>query len=89
MVEDLEKKTGKSERKILSPGSWFFYSFILWSIVIIPLSIAVFFILNVFPNLFDMGNQYSALVGLLVGIVLSLIVSFIYSKRARERAEKA
>ena len=87
MVEELEKNTGKSERKILSPGSWFFYSFLLWGIVLIPLSMAAFFVLNVFPNLFDMGNQYSALVGLLVGLLLAVVVAYIYSKRARDHAE--
>ena len=87
MAEVADNGTGKSERKILSPGTWFFYSFILWSVVLIPLSMAAFFILEVFQKLFEMGNQYSAVAGLFVGLILALIVSFIYSKRARDAAE--
>lgn len=87
MAKELENKLGRSERKILSPGTWFLYSIILWSMIIIPISMAAFFILNIFPNLFDMGNQYSAVVGLFVGIVVSVIVGYIYSNMARKHAE--
>jgi drug/metabolite transporter (DMT)-like permease len=87
MADEPEKMKGKSERKILSPGTWFFYSFILWSVIIVPLSMGAFFILEVFPNLFEMGNQYSAMVGLFVGVVISAVVGYFYSIRARDNAE--
>ena len=87
MAEGVNEMSGKTERKILSPGTWFLYSFILWSIVIVPLSMAAFFIFEIFMKLFDLGNQYSALAGLILGIILAVIVSFFYSKRARDAAE--
>jgi hypothetical protein len=87
MAEDQENGSVKGERKILSPGTWFFYSFILWSIVIVPLMIGAFYILEVFPRFTDLGNEYSAMVGLFLGILAAAIVGYIYSNRARKHAE--
>jgi hypothetical protein len=87
MAEGTEKASPKNERKILSPGTWFLYSFILWSIVIVPLTMAAFFIFEISLKLFDLGNQYSAFWGLVLGLIISAIVSLIYSKRARDAAE--
>ena len=87
MAEDQENNATKGERKILSPGTWFFYSFILWSIVIIPLMMGAFYILEIFPRFTDLGNEYSAMLGLFLGIIAAAIVGYIYSNRARKHAE--
>jgi hypothetical protein len=87
MADDQENRKVKGERKILSPGTWFFYSFILWSIVIVPIAIGAFYILEVFPRLTDLGNQYSAVLGLFIGIFAAAIVGYFYSNRARKHAE--
>ena len=87
MAEDQENKAVTGERRILSPGTWFFYSFILWSIVILPFTIGVFYILEVFPRFTDLGNEYSAMTGIFVGLFIAVIVGYIYSNRARKHAE--
>jgi hypothetical protein len=87
MAEDQESKEVKGERKILSPATWFLYSFLLWSIITLPLTMGAFYILEVFPRFTDLGNQYSAALGLFVGIVIAAIAGYIYSNRARKHAE--
>jgi hypothetical protein len=87
MAEDQENKAVKGERKILSPGTWFLYGFILWSVVIIPLMMGAFYILEPFPRYTDLGNEYSALLGLILGLIAAAIVGYIYSNRARKHAE--
>jgi hypothetical protein len=87
MAEDQENKAIKGERKILSPGTWFLYSFLLWSIVIIPLLMGAFYIIELFPRFTDLGNEYSAMLGLFIGLAISAIVSYFYSNRARKHAE--
>ena len=82
-----EQPKNKGERKILSPATWFVFSFIFWSAIIIPLSIGLFYILKVSVRLFELDNNYSILYGLAFGLVLSLIVGYLYSNKARKLAE--
>ncbi|MEA3559431.1 MAG: hypothetical protein U9R75_09290 [Candidatus Thermoplasmatota archaeon] len=87
MAENEEQPKKKGERKILTPATWFAFSFIFWSIILIPLSVGFFYILKVSVRLFELDNNYSILFGLGVGLVLSLIVGYIYSNKARKLAE--
>ena len=87
MAVDRNTDSQGSKREILNPGTWFFTSFILWSIIIVPFSIGAFYILNIFPRFTELGNQYSAVAGLAVGLIISAIVGYFYSARARKHME--
>ena len=87
MAENEPKETQKGERRILSPGTWFLLSFLLWSIVLVPITMGAFFILRISVRVFELENQYSAVFGLGVGLVLAAVVGYFYSNRARQRAE--
>jgi hypothetical protein len=87
MTENEEQPKKKGERKILSPATWFAFSFIFWSIILTPLSIGLFYILKVSHRLFELDNNYSILYGLVTGLILSLIVGYLYSNKARKLAE--
>lgn len=87
-MEDTEKAASdQGSRKILSPTKWLILSITLWGVVIIPLSIAAFYIYEVAIKLFDQGNQYSVLYGFFVGFVITLVVAYVYAARARKIAE--
>jgi hypothetical protein len=87
MAENEPKETQKGERRILSPGTWFFLSFLLWSIVLVPITMGAFFILRISVRIADLENQYSAVFGLAVGLILAAVAGYFYSSRARKRAE--
>jgi len=87
MADEKDAKGSKVAKDPLGPKTSFFISFLFWSIVIVPISMGALFMLNIFPRFTKLGNQYSALLGLIVGLVLSLIVGYIYSLRARKHAE--
>ncbi|MFW3145521.1 MAG: hypothetical protein ACMUIE_01760 [Thermoplasmatota archaeon] len=87
-MDDTEKVPGnEGSRKILNPATWLILSIMLWGLVIIPLSIAAFYIFEVAIKLFDQGNQYSVLYGSFVGLILTIIVAYFYASRARKIAE--
>ena len=95
MADEKETKDVKGSRDQLGPKTSFFISFLFWSIVIVPLTMGAFYMLNVIPRIKEkflpevtgLGNQYSVVLGLFVGLVLAGIVGYIYSLRARKQAE--
>jgi len=87
MAENEPKEAPKGERRILSPGTWFLLGFLLWSVILVPVTMGVFFILKVSLRVFDLQNQYSAVFGLAVGLVLAAVAGYFYSSQARKRAE--
>ena len=87
MADDDSKKPEKGGRKILSPGTWYMLSFLIWSVILVPITMGAFFILRISVRIADLENQYSALFGLIFGLILSGIVGFFYAQRARKHAE--
>ena len=87
MAAEEKRAQDNEKRKILSPGTWFMLSFILWSVIIVPLSIGVFYILKISKNVFDLEIQYSVVFGLIFGLIASAIVGYIYAGKARKQAE--
>ncbi len=78
----------KKDGKLIRSGVWFFYSSILWSIIVVPLVIALFFMLGLAPKLMDKGTpEMSVAMGLIVGLLISLSIGYFYSKAARKNVE--
>ena len=86
MAEDKTAKDTKGDNQ-LGPRSSFFISFLIWSVVIVPLSMGLFFMLEIFPRFTDLGNQYSVVLGLFIGLVISAVAGYFYSLRARKQIE--
>ncbi|MBN1390992.1 MAG: hypothetical protein JXA22_10165 [Candidatus Thermoplasmatota archaeon] len=82
MAAEQDIKDRKKGIEVIGPKTYFFISFLIWSIVFVPLSMGVFFMLEVFPKFTDLGNQYSVVIGLFVGLIVSAVVGYIYSTRA-------
>ena len=86
-VKDSEQ-TPKKDGKLIRPGVWFFYSSILWSVLVVPLVVALFFMLNFGPRLFDNGTpEMSVAIGLAIGLAISLTIGYFYSNAARKNVE--
>ncbi|MBN1539043.1 MAG: hypothetical protein JW939_02780 [Candidatus Thermoplasmatota archaeon] len=81
------KKDMKEVGDHLGPMNSFFISFLLWSILILPVSMGAFFMLEVCYKYMGLGNQYSVLMGLIVGLIISGVVGYIYSIRALKHME--
>ena len=78
----------KKDGKLIRSGVWFFYSMILWSILVIPVVVAFFFMFDFAPKLFDNGTpEMSVLLGIIVGILISLGISYFYSRAAIKNVE--
>ena len=78
----------KKDGKLIRSGVWFFYSMLLWSILIIPVVVAFFFMFDVAPKLLENGTpEWSVSLGLIVGILISLGISYFYSRAAIKNVE--
>ncbi len=78
----------EKEGKLIKSRVWFFYSLILWSILIVPLVVALFFMFNLAPKLMDKGTpEMSVAIGLIVGIAISLGIAYFYSRAAIKNVE--
>jgi len=74
-------------RRILSPAQWWLSASAMFSLVIVPITVGIFYIMKVSKTLFDLPPQYSPPFGLLVGLALSLALGYFYSGMARKHAE--
>jgi len=85
MPKDKEKTNVEEKGILLSPLKWWISATILWSILIIPITVAVFYMLYLAPRLFQLPNEFSPLFGIGVGLALSCIVGFLYSRAGMKR----
>ncbi|MGA1866647.1 MAG: hypothetical protein ACMUFK_04185 [Thermoplasmatota archaeon] len=87
MTDEKEHKEKTEGGDHLGPMNSFFISFLLWSIIIVPVSMGAFYMLEICYKYMELGNQYSVLLGLVVGLIVSAAVGYIYSIRALKNAE--
>ena len=87
MVEESAEITDKGEKRLLSPATWIIVASLVWSILIVPISVAVFYMFKISYRLFELPSQYSVVMGLGIGIIISIIVGVIYSNIARKHVE--
>ena len=88
MQKKSSEHTPEKDGKLIRSGVWFFYSSILWSILIVPLVVALFFILDLAPKLLDNGTpEMSVSIGLFLGLSISLSIGYFYSRAARKNME--
>lgn len=84
----MENKSGAGQKKlILTTLQWWFSASALLSMVIVPLVVGVFYILELAYRIFNQPAQYSVLYGLMIGIVLSLLAGYWYAGMAKRRVE--
>ncbi|MCK5772768.1 MAG: hypothetical protein KAH57_03185 [Thermoplasmata archaeon] len=82
------EQTPKKDGKLIRSGVWFFYSMLLWSILVIPAVVALFFMFDLAPKLLENGTpEMSVSIGLIVGILISLGISYFYSRAAIKNVE--
>jgi len=86
MKDDLGASTDKEQTKLLSPMTWFIYSSALLALIVVPTSVAVFYMFRISEK-FDLLLQNSVLMGLGAGIILSLVLGFAYSRWAMVKAQ--
>jgi len=87
MADEKDAKDSRAGKGLLGPKTSLMISFLFWSIVIVPISMGTFLMLEVIPRFTDLGNQYSVVLGLFFGLFVALIVGYIYSMRARKHSE--
>ena len=73
--------------KLMNPVAWILSACLIWAIIIVPLTMAFFYMLKISPKLFSLPNQYSAVFGLILGLIISFVVGYFYSNRARKNVE--
>jgi inner membrane protein involved in colicin E2 resistance len=83
---DLEPENTE-KKSILSPLQWWLSASAVFALVIVPLTVAAFYMLNITKRVADYPIQYNPIVGIVVGIVLSLAIGYFYSGVARKHAE--
>ncbi len=82
------EQTPKKDGKLIRSGVWFFYSMVLWSILVIPVIVAFFYMFDVASKLPGNGTpEMSVAIGLIVGILISLGISYFYSRAAIKNVE--
>ncbi|MCD6383552.1 MAG: hypothetical protein J7L88_03735 [Thermoplasmata archaeon] len=81
-----EKKSDKGDEP-LSPRSVYSYSLFLMTIIVLPLTIGVSYILNLGNKLFNGPAEYSVLFGLGAGALLSIVLGYIYGRMAIKELE--
>ncbi len=82
------EQTREKDGKLIRSGVWFFYSSILWSIPVIPIVVALFFMFDLAPKLMDKGTpEISVAIGLIVGILISIGIGYFYAKAAIKNVE--
>ena len=88
MQKKSSEQTPKKDGKLIRSGVWFFYSMILWSILVIPVVVAFFYMFDLAPKLLDKGTpELSVTFGLIVGILISLGIAYFYSRAAMKNVE--
>ena len=75
------------KKRILSPLQWWLSASAIFAFVLVPLTIAAFYMLNITKRVADYPIQYNPFVGIVVGIILSLVIGYFYSGIARKHAE--
>jgi hypothetical protein len=75
------------KKQILSPFQWWVSASALFALVIVPITIAAFYMLNLTHRVIDYPLQYNAVAGILIGLLISGVVGYFYSGSARKHAE--
>jgi amino acid transporter len=75
------------KKKILSPLQWWLSASAMFALAIVPITVGLFYMLNLTKRLFDQPLQYNPLLGLIIGLLLSLLAGYFYSGIARKHAE--
>jgi hypothetical protein len=87
-MNDVEaEKIDKGASRMMNPLSWILTASIILSIAVVPLTVGVFYIMDLSVIIFGLPNQYGAVFGLLTGILLSIAGGWIYSGYARKHVE--
>jgi hypothetical protein len=75
------------KKHILSPLQWWLSASAILAFVLVPMTVATFYMLNITKRVADYPIQYNPIVGIVVGILLSLAAGYFYSGVARKLAE--
>jgi hypothetical protein len=83
----MDPATENTDKKILSPFQWMLSASALFALVIVPLTVGLFYMTNLTNLVAGLPLQYNVVVGLFVGILLSVALGVFYAGIARKHAE--